>query len=252
MALDLGPPWLLPLVAAPAVGSFLGLLVLRLPAGGTIALGRSACVSCGRRLAAIDLIPLVSWAALRGRCRHCGRALGWFYPGIEAGALAIAAWAALALPAGLVWTGCLLGWWLAALAAIDARTLHLPDILTLPLIPAGLAATWLLAPGEAIHHAAGAAAGYGALAAIGLAYRRARGRDGIGGGDAKLAAAAGAWVGWTGLPGVILLAALSGLALGLPAALKGRALDPAKAIPFGPHLALGTWVTWVHGPLLFD
>jgi len=246
----LDPAWLWPLVAAPAIGSFLGVLILRLPDGRAVVFGRSACRSCGHGLTVRDLVPLVSWAASGGRCRHCGARLGWFYPGIESLALAIAVWAVLALPAGLIWVGCLLGWWLAALAVIDGRTLTLPDLLTLPLVPLGLAVTYLIAPGQVVHHVLGAIAGFAALGGMGVLYRRLRGRAGLGGGDVKLAAAAGAWVGWIGLPGVILIAALSGLAMAAFLALLGHRRDPAARIPFGPHLAFGLWVTWVHGPVV--
>lgn len=250
VVLTLEPAWLWPLVAAPAIGSFLGVVVLRLPAGGAVALARSACPSCGRQLSARDLIPLLSWAASRGRCRHCGVRLGWFYPVIELLALGVAAWSVLALPGGLVWVGCLLGWWLAALAAIDARTLILPDLLTLPLIAVGLGVTALIAPGALIDHTIGAGVGFAVIGVIGFAYRKVRGREGIGGGDVKLAAAAGAWVGWMGLPGVVLIAALSGLITIAILALFGRGTSAVTRIPFGPHLAFGLWITWVHGPLV--
>lgn len=241
-----------PLIAAPVIGSFLGVLVLRLPERGSIALGRSACVSCGHRLGAIDLIPLISWAVFKGRCRHCGARLGWFYPGIELLALAVAAWAVLALPRDLIWIGCLLGWWLAALAVIDSRAMILPDVLTLPLVVVGLAVSYLIAPGRVIDHAVGALAGFMVIGGVGLVYRRFRGREGIGGGDAKLATAAGAWVGWIGLPGVILIAALSGLIFAVLGARTGRGLAAPVKIPFGPHLALGIWVIWVYGPLVLQ
>ena len=131
--------WIWPVIAAPFVGSFLGVLVLRLPAGQPVGLVRSACPHCGMTLGLGDLVPLASWLVLRGRCRHCSAALGPFYPGIEIAALGLAAWAALALPAPLVWAGCVLGWTLLAAALIDLRHLILPDALVLPLIPAGIA-----------------------------------------------------------------------------------------------------------------
>lgn len=250
VTLNLDPPWLWPLLAAPAIGSFLGALVLRLPRGEAIAWTRSACRHCHQRLAVRDLIPLISWAAQKGRCRHCGAALGFFYPGIELLAVAIVVWAAVALPRDLIWPGCLLGWWLIALGAIDARDMILPDVLTLPLIVAGLAVTGLIAPDRLPHHVAGALAGFAVIILVGFAYRRLRGRDGIGLGDAKLAAAAGAWVAWTGLPGVILIAAGSGIAVTLLAALISGDRALTAKLPFGPHIALGTWIIWVHGPLV--
>ncbi len=254
MALNLDPAWLWPLLAAPAVGSFLGVLVARLPRGEAIAWTRSACRHCRQLLAIRDLIPIISWAVQKGRCRHCGAALGWFYPGIELLAVAVVLWAAVALPRDLIWPGCLLGWWLIALGWIDAREMVLPDVLTLPLVVAGLAVTWLIAPDRLAHHVAGALAGFAVIALVGFAYRRVRGRDGIGMGDAKLAAAAGAWVAWTGLPGVILIAALSGIAVTLLAALVAGRVGGDRALtaklPFGPHIALGTWIVWLHGPLV--
>ena len=109
-------------------------------------------------------------------------------------ALAVAAWSLAVLPGWLAWAGCVLGWTLLALAVIDAKHLLLPDTLTLPLVPAGLLVAWAVEPAKLADHAIGAAAGFVVVAAIGLAYRRLRGREGIGLGDAKLFAAAGAWV----------------------------------------------------------
>ncbi len=250
MAVNLAPHWLWPLIAAPAIGSFLGVLALRLPAGKGVAWGRSACPHCATRLGLRDLVPVLSWAVQRGRCRHCGAALGWFYPAMELAALAVALWATLALPGSMIWIGCLLGWWLLTLAAVDAREMILPDLLTLPLILAGLAVTYLVAPDRLAHHLAGAGAGFAVIAAIGYAYRRLRGRDGIGLGDAKLAAAAGAWVGWIGLPGVILIAALAGIAAVLLRGAADGRIEATRRIAFGPFVALATWVIWVHGPLM--
>jgi leader peptidase (prepilin peptidase)/N-methyltransferase len=250
VAFNLGQAWLWPLLAAPAIGSFLGVLVLRLPRGEAIAWTRSACRHCRQRLGVRDLIPILSWATQKGRCRHCGAALGFFYPGIELLAVAVVLWAAVALPRDLIWPGCLLGWWLIALGAVDAREMILPDVLTLPLIVAGLVVTGLIAPDQLSHHVAGAVAGFAVIALVGFAYRRVRGRDGIGLGDAKLAAAAGAWVAWTGLPGVILIAALSGITFTLLAARVTSDRVLTAKLPFGPHIALGTWVIWVHGPLV--
>ncbi len=249
VALNLDPSWIWPLVAAPAIGSFLGVLAVRLPRGESFALSRSACRQCGHALSFRDLIPLLSWAVQKGRCRHCGARLGLLYPGIELLAVIAVIWAAVSLPPGLVWAGAVLGWWLIVLAVSDARDLILPDVLTLPLLVAGLATTYFIAPTALGHHAAGAVAGFAVIALVGYAYRRIRGRDGIGLGDAKLMAAAGAWVSWTGLPGVILIAALSGIAVGLLGAVAGRR-DLAARLPFGPHIAFGTWIIWLYGPLV--
>lgn len=166
-----------------------------------------------------------------------------------AAAGAVAATSFLLTPPPVAWLTAGLGWALLALALSDLRTMRLPDRLTLPLVVAGLAAAALL-PGAAWRdHLAGAAAGFGFAAAVAWGYRRLRGRDGLGMGDAKLLAAAGAWVSWVGLPTVLVWACLSALALVAGLRLAGRPVDGATAIPFGPHLALGIWLTWVLGPL---
>lgn len=172
-----------------------------------------------------------------------------FYPGIELAALGVAAWAAIVLPEPiLVWAACLLGWSLLAAAIIDSRHLVLPDILVLPLIPAGILLHAWIAPGIWVDHLMGAAVGYFVFRAISWLYRELRGRDGLGLGDAKLLAAAGAWVGWTGLPGVILLAALFGLSTGIVLRIAGRNIGRVTELPFGPALALACWLVWLYGP----
>ncbi|WP_417494648.1 prepilin peptidase [Maricaulis sp.] len=140
---------------------------------------------------------------------------------------------------------------LAALSLIDARTQRLPDVFTLPLILAGIAVNGLIfsAPWAAI---AGAAIGYGALVALELAYKRFRGRDGLGRGDAKLLAAGGAWCGPFLLPMILLAGSLSALLYVLSLALVRRqAPDGNQPMPFGPWLALGIALGWVwraYGP----
>ncbi|HYH17479.1 MAG TPA: A24 family peptidase [Azospirillum sp.] len=162
---------------------------------------------------------------------------------------AAAVWAWLALPPWLVPAGCVLGWSLLAMSLIDAREHRLPDVLTLPLIPAGLAVTWWEVPDDAVllDHALAAVLGYSAFALLAAGYRRLRGRDGLGLGDAKLLAAAGAWVGLAGLPSVVLLAALSGLAVTLVRGWVTGAAVHGVPLAFGPYLALAFWVVWLHG-----
>ncbi|MFZ5791053.1 MAG: prepilin peptidase [Pseudomonadota bacterium] len=146
---------------------------------------------------------------------------------------------------GMVFGGSLL-----ALAWIDWRTHLLPDILTLSLGAAGFLITWLAEPTFLVDHLIGATAGLGILTALIHVYRLARHRDGLGGGDAKLLGAIGAWVGWQGLPTVMVYAALSGLAWVLIGALRGRSLRLDTRLPFGPWLCLGGWLVWLYGPLV--
>jgi len=238
------------LAAAPLIGSFLGVVIRRLPEGRPIVRGRSHCEQCGTALTAFDLVPFVSWAVSRGHCRHCGARLGWFYPGIETAALLIAAISILVDEGGSACLDWGFGCVLLALAWIDAEHGILPDALTLPLIPAGLLAA-LLAPEELADRALGAASGYLGLIALAWVYRRLRRREGLGGGDAKLLAAAGAWIGASGLPSVLFGGAAAALLAAAGLAFAGREIRRDTALPFGPFLALATWLVWLFGPLPF-
>jgi leader peptidase (prepilin peptidase)/N-methyltransferase len=245
------PDWSLPLIVAPFVGSFLGVLIVRLPTGEPVFLSRSACPHCGARLAPRDLVPLFSFVLLRGRCRRCGGAIGWFHPAVEIATTAVAGWAVLVdSVTGDLWINCLLGWTLMTLGWIDWRCMVLPDILTVPLALVGLAVTAIAQPEALVAHAAGTAAGYLSFQGIAWCYRAWRGREGLGGGDAKLLAAAGAWLGWEALPWIVLLAALAGLCAALLLRLRGVELRADTALPFGTALAASFWIIWLHGSWL--
>ena len=242
--------WLFLILAAPFIGSFLGVVVARLPAGGSVVFGRSACPQCGHRLAARDLVPILSWAVQRRRCRYCDAPIELMYPVMEIGALLVAVSAVPLFSGWLLWVSCGLGWTLLTLAAIDYRCLILPDELTLPLIPAGLGVAYLLNPDSIIGHAVGAGVGFAAFTVIAWLYRRIRGRDGLGMGDAKLLAASGAWVSTLGLPSVVFLGATTGLLTVIAGMLVGRRFSSNDKVPFGSYLCLGTWLVWLFGPLL--
>jgi len=216
------------------VGSFLGVVISRYGTGRSALRGRSACDGCAATISPADLIPLASFWLLRGKCRSCGAAIGWFHPAVEFLALAIAA-ACLATdgPSAAAWVDCALGLALLTAAWIDLKNFILPDEITLPLILAGLAVTWWQNPPALFAHAAAAAIGYFGFILLNAAYRTLRGRDGLGQGDAKLLAAAGAWLGAAQLPAEILVASLLGIAM----AVITRA-PPTSRMPFGPALAL--------------
>jgi leader peptidase (prepilin peptidase)/N-methyltransferase len=190
-------------------------------------------------------VPVWSWLRQRGRCRRCGAAIGWRPLLAEVLGAGIAGIAVATLPAATAALAALVGWWLLLLALIDAEHGRLPDVLTLPLSAAGLAAA-LLAPlpglPTPLASALGAGLGYLLFRAVGAAYARWRGRAGLGQGDAKLLAALGAWVGVDGLAPLILAAAVLGLGVALASG-KRRAED---AIAFGPFLAVagGALVWW--------
>jgi leader peptidase (prepilin peptidase)/N-methyltransferase len=240
------PDWLAPILVSPIAGSFLGVLIRRLPAGEDVVRARSHCEACGRTLGPAELVPLLSFAMLRGRCRGCGGPIGLFHPAVELAALAVAIWAACLDDGARLWADCVLGWTLLALGWIDARAMVLPDILTLPLVLAGLGWALTAEPGGLADHAAGAALGWLIFWAVSRGYKALRGRDGLGEGDAKLLAAGGAWVGWAGLGPVMLGAAVTGLAIALASRVRGQSLNALTAIPFGPPLAFAIWIVWLY------
>jgi leader peptidase (prepilin peptidase)/N-methyltransferase len=237
------------IAAALLVGSFIGVVIRRLPDGAALVWARSRCTECGTVLPARDLVPLASWLAARGRCRHCGARIGWFYPAVELAALAIACISLAVDRGGAAWLDALFGWWLLALGWIDLRRWILPDAVTLPLIPIGLVLAAVLGPEELVDRIAGAAFGYVGLWAVAWIYRRLRGREGLGLGDAKLLAGAGAWVGASGLPSVLAGGAIAALLAAGGLVLAGTRLRRDSALPFGPFLAAATWAVWLFGPI---
>ena len=241
-------------IIAPFIGSFTGVVIRRLPAGEGFVTGRSRCDHCGATLSARDLIPILSYVLYRGRCRICGGPIGWFHIAVELAALIIALIAAETIDGPEVWIACAFGWWLLTASWIDAEHYELPDALTLPLILAGIIATYFIDRESIFSHALGAALGYGGFRLVAFLYRFIRQRDGLGEGDARLLAASGAWLGWEALPQVILVSAMTGLIFALALRVSGRQIDGVTMLPFGPFLALATWIIWIAdmSPRLWD
>ncbi len=248
------------------IGSFLNVLILRLPrklhaefeAACAEAAGKdvepapvrwfgldylvtpgSNCPNCGHAIRAWENVPVISWLLLRGRCSGCGSAIGIRYPLVEllTGLLTLAvvwrfgiSWHTLAL--------CLLVWGLISMTVIDIDEQLLPDLLTLPLLWLGLLANLDGQPVALSDAVIGAVAGYLSLWLVFQLFRALTGKEGMGYGDFKLFALFGAWMGWQLLPQIILLASLSGAVIGIGMiVLRGR--DRQIPIPFGPYLALG-------------
>lgn len=166
-----------------------------------------------------------------------------------AGAI-VGAWAHLSqdlLSAALLTA--VLGWMLLLIAVVDAERFWLPDQLTLPLGAAGLGAAILPGGTGLMNAAIGAAVGFASLWLLAFAYRRLRGREGLGGGDPFLLAAGGAWVGWIGLPSVLVWASAAGLSVALASRWGKRRLRGDDRLPFGTFLAIGVWMTWLFGPI---
>jgi leader peptidase (prepilin peptidase) / N-methyltransferase len=232
-------------ILGAAIGSFLATILVRWPQGRSVVAGRSACDKCGRTLEARDLVPILSWTLARGRCRHCGVRIDRRHLAAEAGAAMIGITAILAHPLPLAAVTAVFGWWLFLLAALDIEHEWLPDRLTWPLLAAGLAAGWGGFGPPWDSRLIGAAAGFASLFLIGRLYRTLRGREGLGGGDPKLFAAIGAWLGLMHIPFVLIGAGLIGLAALLLKRLRGEAVAATDRLPLGALMALAAWPIWI-------
>lgn len=212
---------------------------------------RSACPSCGHMISALENIPVLSWLALRGRCRHCKTPISPRYPLVESLTAVLSilvVWhfgVTLAAVGGLILT-----WYLIALFFIDADTYLLPDSLTLPLVWLGLlfniSATYVPLSDAVI----GAVAGYLALWSVFWLFKLVTGKEGMGYGDFKLLAALGAWLGWQALPAIILLSSVAGAVLGIVMIVLARH-GWGKPMPFGPYLALAGLMALLLGERLY-
>lgn len=243
-----------------AIGSFLNVVIYRLPAGESILAPPSHCPRCQERLAWHDNVPVLAWFWLRGRCRYCRGAIAFRYPLVEAiaGGLFLAVFWQFGPTVSAIGYGLLLSW-LLALALIDCDTLTLPNPLTQSGLVAGLGFMAIQGWAEtgAIQGSVdrlvtgifGAVLALWGLEAIALLGSLVYGRTAMGAGDAKLLALIGAWLGWQGAA----LAAFVGCALGAflgGGAIALRLLDRRQPIPFGPFLALGATLTLFWGDII--
>lgn len=212
----------------------------------------------GMSFSAITLAAVLLGSVPAGYCaaraaRHLSESANPAIIAMMAACASLGTWAVLISPtSALLAISCGLAWVLLVLGAVDALAFRLPDILTLPLAGAGLAVAAWLPDSDLLGHAVGAVIAGLLFYAIAAGYQRVRHRDGLGFGDVKLAAAAGAWVGWQQLPYVVLFACAVGLVwAGIAAIRRGRsALE--ERIPFGVALCAGLWIVWLYGsPELF-
>ncbi len=264
-------PWVC-LVLGLAVGSFLNVVIFRLPKimerdwqiqcaelrGETapaqdafnLAVPRSRCPACGHQITALENIPIASYLVLGGKCSACRTRISPRYPAVEALSGLATAYAAWQFGFGFAAFAAMLFLWCAiALAFIDFDTQLLPDSITLPLVWAGLlvnlGGTFVDLRAAVI----GAAAGYLSLWCVYWAFRLATGKEGMGFGDFKLLAAIGAWFGWQMLPLVVLASSAVGAVVGIGLmvlAKHGRNVP----IPFGPYLAMAGVITLFWGKAL--
>ena len=254
------------------VGSFLNVVILRLPvmlertwkrecqewlANGNetdaetepfnLVVPRSKCPKCGHKITALENIPVISWLVLRGKCRECGTRISIQYPLIELTAAIMSM--VVAAYFGVTWmTLAALGltWALIALSVIDIRTQLLPDVITLPLLWAGIIVNFHGLFTDLESAVLGAIFGYMSLWTVYQLFRLLTGKEGMGFGDFKLLAALGAWLGWQFLPLIIILSAVVGAAVGI-AMIIFRGRDRNIPIPFGPYLAGGGWIALLWG-----
>lgn len=241
---------LIPLIAGlfgAVIGSFLNVCIVRLPAGQSVVSPRSRCPRCGRGIQWYENIPVLSWAMLGGRCRGCREPISVMYPVVELVVALLWAWMALRYGPGLTaLQGALFGTLLLGIGLTDAQAYIIPNEFTWGglLIALVLAAAGGLASVETA--VLGAAVGFGILWLVGLAGTWAFKEEAMGGGDIKMMAMVGAFVGWQGVLLTIFLGALAGTIVFLPLALLGR----KKLVPFGVFLALGAAVTYLVGPAI--
>lgn len=243
------PPILMGVLGA-IIGSFLALVSVRLPLEEEVVVAPSHCRRCETRLSPLNLVPILSWLWQRGRCATCAAPVSRRYPLIETAAAGLGVWAGLSSPEPVVIAAtAILGWQLLLIAIVDAEHFWLPDILTWPLAATGLIAASVLAQGLPLPQLVGALAGFALLWGLAWLYKRVRRRDGLGGGDPFLFGAIGAWVGYAGLPSVLLIACVVGFALVLARLIVRRSVSGTDRLPFGSLLAAGAWLTWLYGPL---
>lgn len=211
---------------------------------------RSHCPACGHGIRAVENIPLVSYAMLRGRCSACGTHISLRYPIVEFLAAVATAWCALHLGFGLASVAAMVFLWcIIAASFIDFDTQLLPDSITLPLLWLGLL---INIPGTFTDLGSaviGAAAGYLSLWSVYWLFKFATGKEGMGFGDFKLLAAIGAWCGWQTLPFAILSSSFIGAVVGIGLMVFARHRRSVP-IPFGPYLGLAGAVALFWGPQL--
>jgi leader peptidase (prepilin peptidase)/N-methyltransferase len=252
--IDILGPQVVPFAAFAAVlglliGSFLNVCIVRWPAEESVVKPRSRCPQCGNLIAWYDNIPVVSWIALGAKCRHCKLPIPIRYPLVE---LAVGLlWGVVAWHYGLsveALRAALFGTILLGIAMSDAREYIIPDefsiggtVLGIVLAFAGGTLPWMQA-------VLGAGIGFSLLWAVAWAGTRLLGQDAMGGGDIKMLAMIGAFLGWQGVLLTLFLGAALGTVIFLPLKLAGR----EKLVPFGIFLAIGAAACWVVGPALID
>jgi len=230
------------------LGSFLNVCIVRLPRGESLIRPPSHCPHCNEPIKFYDNIPIISYMILRGKCRHCKNRISLRYPVVEAltGLMAVA----LFMKYGPTVQFLLLLLFSSALLIItfiDLAHQIIPDAISIPGIPCGLGASLLIPTVSWQESLLGILVGGGLLLFIAFGYKWITGRDGMGGGDIKLLAMMGAWLGWKAIPFIILASSLIGFLVGGGSGLLLKKGLRAK-IPFGPFLAIASLIYIFFGP----
>ena len=231
------------------IGSFLNVCIVRWPAEESVVRPRSRCPQCGNLIAWYDNIPVVSWLVLRAKCRHCKLPIPVRYPLVELAVGVI--WGLVAWHYGAnveALRAALFGTILLGIAVCDAREYIIPDEFSVGGIVLGIALAvaggWLPWPQALL----GAAIGFTLLWVVAWLGTKLLGQDAMGGGDIKMLAMIGAFLGWQGVLLTLFLGATLGTLIFLPLKLAGR----EKLVPFGIFLAIGAAACWVVGPAILD
>lgn len=221
------------------LGSFFNVVIHRIPHGKSIVSPGSHCPQCHQAISAYDNIPLLSYLLLRGRCRHCGVHIPWRYPLVEflGGVMVVFLFRRYGWQpqffVELFFCCCLF-----VIFFIDLDTYLIPDVISLPGIVVGLATSFVSPRIGWFDSLAGILLGGGLFYAIAIGYQWFRGQEGLGGGDIKLLAMIGAFLGWTGVVFTILLSSVTGTVVGL-IAMRHSQKGLSTMLPFGPFLVLG-------------
>jgi leader peptidase (prepilin peptidase)/N-methyltransferase len=230
-------------------GSFLNVCIYRLPRRESLNRPRSHCTSCARSLAWYENLPVISWLALRGRCRGCGARISVMYPLIELATAGVFVGGLLVFGlTPLLVVRLAFACALIVLFMIDLQHQILPNVITLPGIVVGFMASFFFPPGW-LSSLIGLVAGGGVLLLIAEAYYRTRGHEGLGMGDVKMLAMIGAFLGWPLMLLTLVLASFAGSLVGV-LVLATRKGGMQAALPFGTFLALGAVVAGVAGDVI--
>jgi len=222
------------------IGSFLNVCIYRLPRDESIVVPSSHCPGCNTPIRPYDNIPLVSYLILRGKCRSCGESISFRYPLVEF--LSATFSVVLVLFYGLSLAYIVYYLFVAALIVvtfIDLSHQIIPDEISLPGIVVGAGLSWLTPHVTLVQSLLGILIGGGSLYLVAWGYHLVTKREGMGGGDIKLLAMIGAFIGWKGVLFTILCSSLVGAVVGLVLIAVSSRADGKYAVPFGPFLSLG-------------